>query len=190
MPLFNKTIVIFLAAFLTVTPPASSASSPFLPVTPPSISAPHHSHVRRHLLSCSHVCNTAFISSQADLMNVCEWSRLNVQSTIQTVQSSVKNQDLIQCFEFHVEVYLFVMPSIWSIDESRTAQKSSVRRPVGREPSRTATPATGNEILIRNSTQGRNGNTRAEAWEKAENAKIQKRSTFLSLQLIRIDDFV
>ncbi|KAK1378000.1 hypothetical protein POM88_024744 [Heracleum sosnowskyi] len=77
-----------------------------------------------------------------------------------------------------------------SSNNTRGRQESSVRRPVGREPSRTATPATGNEILIRNSTQGRNGNTRAEAWEKAENAKIQKRSTFLSLQLIRIDDFV
>ncbi|KAK1396200.1 hypothetical protein POM88_006063 [Heracleum sosnowskyi] len=65
-----------------------------------------------------------------------------------------------------------------SSNNTRGRQESSVRRPVGREPSRTATPATGNEILIRNSTQGRNGNTRAEAWEKAENAKIQKRSTF------------
>lgn len=54
-------------------------------------------------------------------------------------------------------------------------QDSSMRRPVGRESSRPATPATGNEIFIRSSTQGRNGNTRAEAWEKAENAKIHKR---------------
>lgn len=50
-----------------------------------------------------------------------------------------------------------------------------MKRPVGRESSRPATPATGNEILIRNSTQGGNGKTRAEAWEKAETAKIHKR---------------
>ncbi|XP_017217845.1 remorin [Daucus carota subsp. sativus] len=71
-----------------------------------------------------------------------------------------------------------------SSNNTRGRQDSSIRRPGGRESSRPATPATENEILIRSSTQGRNGNTRAEAWEKAENAKIQKRYEKMSSHIL------
>ncbi|XP_074381543.1 uncharacterized protein LOC141723597 [Apium graveolens] len=71
-----------------------------------------------------------------------------------------------------------------SSNNTRGRQESSMRRPVGSESSRPATPATGNEIFIRNSTQGRNGNTRAEAWEEAENAKIHKRYEKMSSDIL------